>query len=254
MSTTVLPLEREPATRELALTPKHDALAPDIAALVERIVTNPDADVSKLSALLDVNERILDRNAKAAFDDAFSRMWPELPEIDEKGAIRNKDGSVKSRYARYEDIQAAVRPVLARFGFAMRHKTQFPPEKAGVIRVVGILSAFGHTEESEFEFTADKNDFRTAIQDQASTISYGKRYTTCDLLNIITRGVDNDGQSKPKEPDGFDEWWLSMSAVADNGTQELQKAFSQSKREFKEWATNHKRTEWAELKRKAGTK
>lgn len=87
-----------------AVARRADALAPDLLALVERIISDPNADVTKLEKLLDVNERILDRNAKAAFDEAFSRMWPELPEIDEKGSIKNKDGSVKSRYAKYEDI------------------------------------------------------------------------------------------------------------------------------------------------------
>jgi hypothetical protein len=253
MNTELLPLEREPITRELSVT-RLDALAPDIAALVGQIVANPDADVSKLEKLLDLNERILDRNAKAAFDEAFSRMWPELPEIDEKGAIKNKDGSIKSRYARYEDIQFQIRPVLKQFGFAMRHRTEFPVDRPGIIRIVGILSGHGHTEESTFESPADKNDYRTAIQDQGSTISYGKRYTTCDLLNIITRGLDNDGQGKPKEPEGFEDWWLSMTAVADNGFSELQEAFSKSKREYKEWATNHKRTEWSALKQKAQAK
>ena len=244
----VLPAETGIATR------RPDALAPDLAALVERILTDPSADVSKLSALLDVNERVMNRAAKTAFDEAFSRMWPELPEITERGAIKKRDGSVQSRYARYEDIQAAIRPVLAKHGFALRHRTEWPDDRPGVIRIVGILSGHGHSEESSFEAPADKSDFRSDVQSQGSTISYGKRYTTCDLLNIITRGVDNDGQQKPQEPEGFEEWWLDLAAAAENGTKALQDAFAKSRREFKEFATNHKRTEWADLKRKAGAK
>lgn len=249
--TDVLPLDQAPATRELALVPKHDALAPDIAALVERIVTNPDADVSKLAALLDVNERILNRNAKAAFDEAFSRMWPELPEIDERGVIRQKDGSIKSRYAKYEDIQSAVRPILKQYGFALRHRTEFPADKPGIIRIVGILSGHGHSEESIFEAPPDKNDYRTAIQDQGSTISYGKRYTTEDLLNIITRGVDNDGQQKHQEPDGYAMWWAALTALAESGIEELTKTFSGSEKAFKEFTLNRNKEAWAALKQTA---
>lgn len=241
-------VETEDAT---ALVKRADALAPDIAQLVERIVTNPEADVAKLAAILDVNERILNRNAKAAFDEAFSRMWPELPEVDERGAIRNKDGSIKSRYAKYEDIQAAVRPILKQYGFALRHRTEFPADKPGIIRIVGILSGHGHSEESIFEAPPDKNDYRTAIQDQGSTISYGKRYTTEDLLNIITRGVDNDGQQKFQEPEGYALWWDALSGLADSGIEELTKTFSSSDRVFKEFTLNRNKEAWAVLKQTA---
>lgn len=248
MSTELLPLDAEP----VALSRRSDALAPDLAAMFERVLTDPAVDVSKLEALIGLNERVMDRASKAAFDDAFSRMWPELPEIDERGAIKNKDGSVKSRYSKYEDIQASVRPVLARFGFAMRHRTEFPLDKPNIIRIVGILSGHGHTEESTFEAPPDKNDYRTAIQDQGSTVSYGKRYTTCDLLNIITRGVDNDGQKRgPDAPCGFDDWWLDMEAKAAEGMAALEAAWGQAPKDRKQFVLNHRKAEWASIKAKA---
>ncbi len=248
MNTELLPLDAP----DTAIVRRADALAPDLAALVERVLTDPNADVSKLSALLDVNERILDRNAKSAFDAAYAQMQPEIPEIDERGAIAVK-GVVRSKYAKYEDIQAATRPVLSRHGFSMRHRTEWPAEKPGMIRVVGILShREGHSETSEFEAKADASDFRSDVQSQGSTISYGKRYTTCDLLNIITRGVDNDGQpGTPQAPDGFNEWWTDMQACADNGKAALETAWAKSKRDFKEYTMNQKRAEWAALKAKA---
>lgn len=244
-------MSTEVIDRESSVPAVRAALPPDMAAMIERLATNPDVDVAKLSALIDLNERVMDRAAKSAFDEAFARMWPELPEIDEKGAIRNKDGSVKSRYAKYEDIQAAVRPILKQFGFALRHRTEFPADKPGIIRVVGILSGFGHSEESIFEAPPDKNDYRTAIQDQGSTISYGKRYTTEDLLNIITRGRDNDGQQKAPEPEGYALWWEALTALADSGIDELTKTFSSSSKEFKEFTLNRNKEAWATLKQTA---
>lgn len=245
----VLPFQPEPTT---AVAVRTSALAPDLAALVEKVLLDPAADVSKLAALLDVNERIMDRAAKAAFDEAFSRMWPELPEVDERGVIKQKDGSIKSRYAKYEDIQSAVRPVLKQFGFALRHRTEFPADKPGIIRIVGILSGHGHTEESVFEAPPDKNDYRTAIQDQGSTVSYGKRYTTEDLLNIITRGRDNDGQpTKPEAPKGYDLWWTALEGTATAGFAELERTFGSSPKEFKEHTLNRNKDAWAALKKSA---
>jgi hypothetical protein len=247
MSTELLPLDA-PSVPAL----RRDALAPDLALLVERVLTDPNADVSKLSALLDVNERILDRAAKSAFDSAYARMQPELPEIDERGAIRKRDGTVQSRYARYEDIQSAVRPVLTRHGFSMRHRTEWPADRVGVIRIVGILShAEGHSEESAFEAPADKSDFRSDVQSQGSTISYGKRYTTCDLLNIITRGQDTDGQQKAQAPDGFEDWWIDMQATAQSGITALEAAWAKTPKDRKEFTLNHRKADWAALKQSA---
>lgn len=251
MKSELLPMEAESS-----MLPERRALAPDLLALVERVLTDPTADVSKLSALLDVNERILNRNAKAAFDEAFSRMWPALPEIDEKGAIKNSNGVVQSRYAKYEDIQTAIRPVLAQFGFALRHRTEWPEDKPGIIRVVGILAGHGHAEESAFESPLDKSQYRSDVQSQGSTISYGKRYTTCDLLNIITRGLDRDGQGseKPQTPDGYDAWWAALVVVADNGFAELESTFKNAKPDFKAFTLNKNKDAWAELKRIASKK
>ena len=237
---------------EEALAPRS-ALAPDLAALVERVLTDPNADVAKLHALLDVNERILDRNAKADFDAAFAEMWPELPEIDEKGAIKNRSGQVQSRYAKYEDIQTAIRPVLTRHGFSLRHRTEWPEQRQGVIRIVGILThRSGHAEESAFEAPADKSDFRSEVQSQGSTISYGKRYTTCDLLNIITRGHDNDGQpQKAEAPAGFDLCWTALEGAATGGAAELEAAWGKTQRPIKEFVLNHRKAEWAALKASA---
>lgn len=241
---------------DAAVVRRGDALAPDLAALVERVLTDPNVDVTKLERLLDVNERVMDRAAKAAFDDAFSKMWPELPEIAERGSIKNNNGVVQSRYAKYEDIQTNIRPVLAKHGFALRHRTEWPDTKQGIIRVVGILSGHGHSEESAFESPLDKSQYRSDVQSQGSTISYGKRYTTCDLLNIITRGADKDGQQEEKAetPDGYDKWWAALVVVADNGFAELDSTFKSAKPDFKAFTLNKNKEAWAELKRIASKK
>jgi len=104
---------------------------------------------------------------------------------------------LRSRYAKLEDIQRATKPILVEFGFAIRHRTEWP--RAGIIRVVGILSHIeGHSEESAFEAPPDKNEYRTPIQDEGSTVSYGRRYTMIDVLNLEQEGLDNDGAGDPK--------------------------------------------------------
>jgi hypothetical protein len=69
--------------------------------------------------------------------------------------------------------------------------------KGQQIKIVGILShKQGYTQETEIILPSDTSGSKNAVQAIGSTISYGRRYVTCALLNIST-GDDNDGKSEP---------------------------------------------------------
>lgn len=232
--------------------------APSAAAMldmIERLASNPNVDVTKLEKIIELKERVLSHDAKAAFDAAFSKMQPEIPAITEKGEIAVK-GIVRSKYAKLEDIQAAIKPVLARYGFAIRHRTEWPDEKKGIIRIVGILThEFGHAEESVFEAPMDRSDFRTDIQSQGSTVSYGRRYTTIDLLNIETRGQDDDGRKagRPQTPDGYDDWIVALSTEADKGLPAVERMFGSAPQGYRAYLTQHDADNYKKIRERART-
>src|SRR4051812_23812986 len=145
--------------------------ADPFTAMVERLAANPDVDVVKLEKLIAMQERILDRNAEAAFNAAFAEMAGEIPTVTERGKTD------KGTYARLEDIIQAVRPILQRHGFALSHRTEWP-EKT-LVKVVGILThREGHSRQSEFLSGADASGSKNAIQGLGSAVAYGRRYTT----------------------------------------------------------------------------
>lgn len=225
------------------------------ALMFERLAKDPNVDVEKLERLIAMQERIMRHNAKAAFDAAYSKMQPNIPVIGEKGRIEVK-GSLRSTYARLEDIHDTIKPILAKHGFAIRHRTEWPEGQKGVIRIVGILShEQGHSEESVFEAPLDKSEYRTDIQSMGSTVSYGRRYTTLDLLNIATRKSDDDGASagRPEPPTGYDERWTDLCAAADEGTASLERAWKQMPPDFKQYTVDHNRAKWNQTKAKAAT-
>lgn len=157
-----------------------------LLGIIEKVAMSPDADITKLEKMLDMQERILDRNAKQAFASSFARMQAELPEVLRRGKAHS------STYAKFEDINEAVRPVLSRYGFAVSFRIR-QDEK---IRVIGVLShQDGHTEETEMVFPADTSGSKNNVQAIGSSVSYGKRYVLCALLNISTRGEDDDAQA-----------------------------------------------------------
>lgn len=221
----------------------------NVAAMFERLAANPGIDVAKLQALVDMQERLLANQARAEFNAAFSAMQSELPVISE---TRQGD---KWKYAPREDIVAAVRPILAKHGFSLSHRTEWPRDQK-VVRIVGVLGhRLGHERESAFETAADTSGSKNAVQALGSSTEYGRRYTTLDLLGIAT-GKDDNGKAagqgeRPQPPEGYDDWYLDFSLTAPNGIAVMQTAFQQSKREYREYLTKHDSARHATLKEKA---
>lgn len=246
---------------EPAKEPVEVAIAPvvDAVSMFERLARDPSVDVEKLQRLIEMQERVIAHNAKAAFNAAFSVMQDEIPEIDEHGAIRNRDGDVQSRYAKNEDIQKVLRPILHKHGFSLSFRTEWPDKKT--VKVVGILThREGHARESEFLADADTSGNKNAIQALGSSISYGHRYTTCDLLNITSReprhGADDDGQTsdahtRPDEPAGYAKWFEGMTAAAARGMNILMQGWNEAPKDLRSHCLRHDKERWAELRKRA---
>ena len=88
-------------------------------AVIEKAAMNPDIDVDKMSKLLDMQERIMNKNAEIAFNQAMTRLQPKMPYIPKKAKIMNKTGGVQSFYAKYEEIDRLVRPLYTGEGFSV---------------------------------------------------------------------------------------------------------------------------------------
>ena len=171
---------------------------------------NGEFDAGVIAAFTEAYYRDQATKADAAFTAAFLKMQPEIPIIDETGEIVYRDGR-KGTYAQNEDIQAAIGPILQRHGFSLTFETSYPREFT--IRVEGVLRhRRGHERRSAFESTADTSGGKTVAQSRGSILSYGHRYTTVDLLNIQTRGIDDDGRSGL--PSRFDPTALSPDGRA----------------------------------------
>lgn len=184
--------------------------APDanaIVSMIERAALDPRVDMDKMERLLAMQERIFDRNARMAYASALAVMQPKMPVITERGGIKNSAGTVQSKYALWEDINDAIKPLLAEHGFALSFRTGTTTE--GKITVTGILShREGHQEETTISLPHDSSGSKNAVQAVGSSTSYGKRYTATALLNITSRGEDDDGKAAPND-------WISEDQVGE---------------------------------------
>lgn len=222
-----------------------------LALVIERLAANPSVDVSKLERIIELQERILRHEAEAAFNSAFAVMQEEIPVIIESG---NGDGG-KWSYAPLEDIVAPLRPILAKHGFSLSHQTEWPDAKT--VKVIGILThKAGHARKSEFQSVADQTGSKNAVQSLGSSVAYGRRYTTKDLLCIVTRGEDDDAaksekHKQPEAPDGYDAWFATLEGIASEGMPAFSAAWNKSSEKFRTYLSQTAPKTLAALKTKA---
>ncbi|MEQ5857271.1 ERF family protein [Halomonas sp. EF61] len=158
-----------------------------IIQVIERAAMNPDVDIDKMERLLQMQERVMERQAAMEYSAAMAAMQTEMPSIAERGKTNN------GKYATLEDIVDTVRPVMQKHGFAVSFRVKTVDKG---IEVTGVLMhKGGHREETAMLLPADTSGNKNAVQAFGSTTSYGKRYVLCALLNIMTRGEDDDGVS-----------------------------------------------------------
>lgn len=195
------------------------------------LVKDPTVSVEKASALLDMQERMIDRQAKADFYAAKAKVMLDLPRIRKDGAILNKNDHVQSRFATFEAIDKIVRPICAAAGLVY----SFIPGQNGPQLTVTCELAHtgGHVERyGPMPLAIDASGAKNATQGAGSALSYGKRYTLCAALNIVTEGEDTDGgkgEARTLVRTAPDETWQ------DTLTAEAQKAALLGSAKYAEW-------------------
>lgn len=162
-----------------------------VLATIKRIALDPNVDITKLEKMLAMQERILARNAEMEFNADLAALQTELPMISEKGEIWHK-GTLISTYAKFEDINETIKPILSKYGFAISFRMS---TNADFVKVTcNLVHRNGHKETTEILLPTDLGGAKNKVQAVASSVSYGKRYTLEAMLNISTGGQDDDGE------------------------------------------------------------
>lgn len=170
--------------------------------IINRAAFDPMVDADKIERLMEMARRVKADDAKASYISALVIMKPLLPVIDRKGRIIiHEKGTAKTdvniiqstAYARWEDIDEAITPILNEHGFVLTHRCGVGAE--GRITVTGVLShKMGHEEQTTMQLPLDTSGSKNNVQAVGSSTSYGKRYTASLLLNLRTKGEDDDGK------------------------------------------------------------
>lgn len=166
--------------------------AASVLQIIRDAAANPAVDVAKMTELVALQERVMDRQARASFIAAETAMQGDLPAIGKRGEILNKTGAVQSRFSRWDDIHRTIKPILQRHGFSLSFRIGHDEQQTTVTAILSHVD--GHQKDSgPMRLPRDDSGAKNAVQGVGSTVSYGKRYTTIALLNIST-AEDDDGQ------------------------------------------------------------
>jgi hypothetical protein len=157
------------------------------------LAKDPSVDPAKMQAILDMQERMIDRQNLTAYRRAMHAARAKMPRISKDGKITNKQGQVQSRFAHYEAIDAIVRPLVEAEGLTYGFDcVNLDGGRVGVTCIVSHVD--GHEERfGPMPLAVDTTGAKNATQGAGSATSYGKRYTLCAAFNIVTDGEDNDG-------------------------------------------------------------
>ncbi|HEN8710593.1 TPA: ERF family protein [Pseudomonas putida] len=215
-STIIVPEQR----RQVAAPPQADS---SILAVISRAATDPTCDIDKLERLMAMHERMQARDAEAEFNASMAAMQSDIPSIAERGAIV-VNGQKRSDYATFEDINDVIKPIMQTHGFAITFKVENVP--AG-LSVTGILMhRAGHRESTTMLLPLDTSGSKNAVQAVGSSTSYGKRYVMSALLNLTTRGEDDDGHAAVPTANVTSVQAAGISALLDRCTQKTRDWFT----------------------------
>lgn len=181
----------------------------DDLIILARAAANPKVDPAKMQALREIMKDIRQERREEAFTRDFIALQAELPEIDKDGRIvidpketaRNQKRQV-TPFSTFENIHRVSMPILRRHNFSMWHEVQPGAGGVGVVVHSFLKHTGGHQTTSAIPLVLDTTGSKNNNQGAGSSISYGKRYNTIALLNIISKAPDDrdlDGAApKPK--------------------------------------------------------
>lgn len=173
-----------------------------LSAIVQ-MARDPSVDADKLEKLLGMQERMEAREAERRFNTSLMRLPAihvskngiiDLTSKEDRAAGRQQVRSVP--FARWEDMAAIIEPLLEAEGFRLSFDSEERAQAGGGIIVTGtLLHRDGHSRSARMPLALDTGPGRNNLQAMGSSLSYGKRYTTEMLLNIVRDGVDDDAKS-----------------------------------------------------------
>ena len=182
----------EPLQPTAVMQRPSDATA--ILSMLERVAADPAQSVERLEQMFGLYQKVEAENSRKKFMSAFAMAQSEMGPIVKDA----NNPQTKSKYATHSALDAVLRPIYAKHGFAVSFDTTDSP-LAEHVRVLGhLIHKDGHERRYQNDMPADGKgakggDVMTKTHAAGAAMSYGKRYLLIGIWNLALIDKDTDG-------------------------------------------------------------
>lgn len=186
-------IQKTDTVEQLPVSPETQA-SNALNALMASIESGKLAPES-LSAVLDAQERILDRQAEMEFNRAMVACQKDMPQI----LKTDFNEQTETKFETLDNLNKIISPVYTAHGFAVSFGTGRPSAEGMLNITAEVIHQAGHSKIYQYELPIDDKGIKgtknkTAVHGSASTVTYGRRYLLKMIFNLTTADdTDYDG-------------------------------------------------------------
>lgn len=161
--------------------------------LIAEAARDPSVDVEKFARLMEMQERIIDRERAQAYNVSMMLAQQAMAPVV---ADRNNT-QTRSKYASHAAVDRAIRPIYTRHGFSVTFNNPARNDHGMVIKAT-VDHIDGHRREYEITMPDDGKgakggDVMTKTHASGSAVTYGMRYLLKMIFNLPIVSDDDDG-------------------------------------------------------------
>ena len=171
------------ATNELVLTPPEPRQLTPMDLL--SVALSKDAAIDVIERLSALHEKAIAKQAEQSFFRALHMAQEEAPSIEPNKEVKTNAGKLMYKYASYEQLDKALRPIYIKHGMAIAFSGAEAP--AGKVRVLCCVShRDGHAERYQLDLAIDQGAAQLTKTDaELAAQSKAKRRILRNIFNIV---------------------------------------------------------------------
>lgn len=188
--------DAKPAPAPVTTIAPQQSEAASLIAAITAMAQDPRIDATKLSSVIALHERGEETVRRASFTRDMLAAQTEMRPIS-ANAENDRTGS---RYATFDALNEAARPIYTRHGFTLGFDTESSPLAEHVRVICRVAHRDGHENSHQLDMPCDGasayGDDLTKIHAAKSAVTYGRRGLLEMIFNLsVSKDDDGNGAS-----------------------------------------------------------
>lgn len=197
------------------LVPMNDA--GQMTTLFQYAMDKGEEGVAALEKLVTLQERMLDRQAVQAFNDAMAEFQAKCPEIPKDRGVKHSTAAGAPdiyRYSTYEMIKRTIGDLLVECGLSYRHDEDLSADGKLITVTCHLQHEQGHTVSSHWSGPTESATRAMGPQQKVGSAGmYGKRKSLVNILGLASCETDNDCAAPADAVPITDQQFADLEAV-----------------------------------------